>query len=88
MTVNNKKVISKVLEREKAEEKYTDAIAKGNTGAISNIEDKYFEVAIGNIGAGEVVKLTSEFIQFLEYEDMHYCYTTIKNFPYFSNNVI
>ena len=87
LEMNNKKVISKVLEREKAEEKYTDAIAKGNTGAISNIEDKYFEVAIGNIGAGEIVKLTSEFIQFLEYEDMYYCYTTIKNFPYFSNNV-
>ena len=87
LEMNNKKVISKVLEREKAEEKYTDAIAKGNTGAISNIEDKYFEVAIGNIGPGELVKLTSEFIQFLEYEDLYYCYTTIKNFPYFSNNV-
>ena len=42
LEMNNKKVISKVLEREKAEEKYTDAIAKGNTGAISNIEDKIF----------------------------------------------
>ena len=42
LEMNNKKVISKILEREKAEEKYTDAIAKGNTGAISNIEDKIF----------------------------------------------
>ena len=42
LEMNNKKVISKVLEREKAEEKYTDAIAKGNTGVISNIEDKIF----------------------------------------------
>ena len=83
----NKKVISKVIEREKAEEKYTDAIAKGNTGVISNIGNNYYEVNIGNIGVGELVKLTSEFIQFLKYEGKNYYYTTIKNFPYFSNNV-
>ena len=87
LEMGNKKVISKVIEREKAEEKYTDAIAKGNTGVISKIEDEYYEVNIGNISAGELVKLTSEFIQFLKYEDMNYCYTSIKNFPYFSNNV-
>ena len=88
LEMKNKKVISKVLEKEKAEEKYTDAIAKGNTGAISNIENNYIEVNIGNINAGELVKLTSEFIEFLKYEDMNYCFTTIKNFPYFSKNAL
>ena len=85
LEMNNKKVVSKVLDKEKAEEKYNDAIASGKTGAISSIKDKIIQVNIGNINAGELVKLTTEFIQFLYSEDMSYCYTTIKNFPYFSN---
>ena len=87
LEMNNKKVISKVLDKEKAEEKYNDAIAQGNTGVISNIKEKNIEVNIGNIGPGELIKLTTEFIQFLIIEDMSYCYTTVKNFPYFSNNM-
>ena len=47
--VNDKKVISKILEKEKAKEKYSDAIANGKTGAISSKEDKYLVVNIGNI---------------------------------------
>ena len=87
LEMNNKKVVSKVLDKEKAEEKYNDVIASGKTGAISSIKEKIIQVNIGNISAGELVKLTTEFIQFLNSEDMSYCYTTIKNFPYFSNRV-
>ena len=79
--MNNKKVISKVIDREKAEEKYNDAIASGNTGLLSSKEDKYIKVNIGNINAKGYIKLTTEFIQFLKSEDMSYCYTTMKNFP-------
>ena len=81
LDINGKKVISKVLDKEKAQEKYNDAIASGKTGAISSKEDKYLVVNIGNIEPKSSVKLTTEFIQFLTSEDMSYCYSTITNFP-------
>ena len=37
ITIGNKIIISKVLEKGKAEEKYTDAIASGNTGFLSHL---------------------------------------------------
>ena len=81
LEMNDKKVISKVIDKEKAEEKYNDAIASGNTGVLSSQEDKYIKVNIGNINARGYIKLTTEFIQFLKSEDMSYCYTTMKKFP-------
>ena len=81
LEMNNKKVISKVIDKEKAEEKYNDAIASGNTGVLSSQEDKYIKVNIGNISAKSYIKLTTEFIQFLKSEDMSFCYMTMKNYP-------
>ena len=83
LEMNNQIVVSKVLDKEKAEEKYNDAIASGNIGAISSIQDKNIKVNIGNIAGGELIKLTTEFIQFLNTEDMSYCFTIMKNFPEF-----
>ena len=84
LEMNNKKVVSKVIEKEKAIEKYNDAIAGGNAGAFSSKEVNYIKVNIGNIPSKSIVKLTTEFIQFLSTEDMSYCYTFMKNFPDFS----
>ena len=81
LDINGKIVLSKVLEKRKAEEKYNDAIASGKTGVISSREDNYIVVYIGNIEPKSVVKLTTEFIQFLTSEDMSYCYSMIKMFP-------
>ena len=83
LEMNNKKVVSKVLDKEKAEEKYNDDIARGNIGAISSIKDQNIKVIIGNIGGDELIKLTTEFIQFLNTEDMSFCFTIMKNFPEF-----
>jgi len=85
LELNGKKVTSKILEKEKAKEKYTDAIASGNVGIISSIEDKYIKVNIGNIAPLGVVKLTTEFIQFLTSEDMSYCFETMRNCPVINN---
>ena len=84
LEMNNKTLISKVIDKEKAEEKYSDAIASGNTGAMTQKEEKNIKVLIGNIPGNSIIKLTSEFIEFLNTEDMSYCYSTIKNFPIFS----
>ena len=81
LDINGKIVVSKILEKEKAKEKYNDAIASGKTGAISSKEGNYIKVNIGNIEPKSFVKLTTEFIQFLTSEDMSYCYSMIKTFP-------
>ena len=81
LELNGKKVTSKILEKEKAKEKYNDAIASGNVGIISSIEDKFIKVNIGNIAPFGVVKLTTEFIQFITSEDMSYCFETMRNYP-------
>ena len=81
LELNGKKVTSKILEKEKAKEKYNDAIASGNVGIISSIEDKFIKVKIGNIAPFGVVKLTTEFIQFITSEDMSYCFETLRNYP-------
>ena len=81
LELNGKKIVSKILEKEKAEEKYSDAIASGNTGIISSKTDKYIKVNIGNINPNDIVKLTTEFIQFITSEDMSYCYETMSSYP-------
>ena len=81
LELNGKKIVSKILEKEKAEEKYSDAIASGNSGIISSKTDKYIKVNIGNINPNDIVKLTTEFIQFITSEDMSYCYETMSSYP-------
>ena len=39
VTLDEKTIISKVMEKEKAEEKYSDTIASGNVGFMSSYED-------------------------------------------------
>ena len=85
LEINDKQVISKIIEKEKAEEKYSDAIADGKKGVISSKEKDFITVIIGNINSGDFIKLTSEFIQFLNIEDMSYCYSIMKFFPEFVN---
>ena len=81
LELNGKKIVSKILEKEKAEEKYSDTIASGNSGIISSKTDKYIKVNIGNINPNDIVKLTTEFIQFITSEDMSYCYETMSSYP-------
>ena len=49
--LDDKIIISKVMPKEKAEEKYNDAIASGNVGFISRYEEenKSHSVYIGNL---------------------------------------
>ena len=58
---------SKIVEKEKAEEKYNDAMAKGNTGLLTsyNLEEKFYSVKIGNLPSKEILELKCYFIQFI-----------------------
>ena len=81
--MNDQTIISKVLEKEKAEEKYVDAIAKGKTGIISSYNDEKtnYSIYIGNLNPKSKIELISEFYQFLTFDDMSFCFTLISNYP-------
>ena len=74
MTVNNQKVISKILEKEKAKEKYNDSITTGNYSLVSyiNDDDKKIKICLGNIPPNQEVELKSYYINSLICNDLSY----------------
>ena len=74
ITVDENDFISKVMEKEKAEEKYGDAISSGNAGLIArfNTDLQSYSVNIGNIEPKQKVKLITSFIQMIGTDDMSY----------------
>ena len=85
VTLDEKTIISKVMAKEKAEEKYSDTIASGNVGFMSSYEDdnKTYSVNIGNLAPNKQVKLQSIFIQMLNSNDLSYEFNIIENYPAF-----
>ena len=79
-------VKSKVIKKEKAEQKYTDSIASGNA-AIFVCEDPDNEdriiVNMGNIPPYEKVIFISEFIQYTESSLKKYEFELFRNIPIF-----
>ena len=77
-------VKSKVIQKSKAEEKYTDSISSGNA-AIFVTYDSYWDrviINMGNIPPKEEVIFISEFIQFIESADS-YEFELFRNLPVF-----
>ena len=91
ININGKKAHSRIFDKEKAIEKYTDSIAEGNSGIYSQYTEekkpKGYSIKIGNIEPNALVELTSEFIQFITSEDMSYCYTLMTKYPIFSDGI-
>jgi uncharacterized protein YegL len=85
ITIGNKTVISKVLSKEKANEKYTDAIASGNTGILSSFNESFsnYTINIGNVLPNEKVKLTSIYNQMITSHDMSYEFSFLEHYPCF-----
>lgn len=82
--IGKKLIVSKILEKEKAKEKYNDALANGNVAATgSSIDDYNFDVSVGNLASGEKIELKSEYVQMISSEDMSYCYSLIQTYPSF-----
>ena len=88
ITIGDKTIVSKVMSKEKAEEKYNDSIASGNTGVMSTYDDslKSYTVNIGNILPKQKLKLTTVFIQMIGANDMSYEFKIIENYPTFCYN--
>ena len=85
ISIGNKTVISKVLVKEKAEEKYSDTISSGNTGFLSSFDESYsnYTVNVGNVLPTEKVKLVSIFNQMITSEDMSYEFSFMEHYPCF-----
>ena len=88
INVNGKKSYSKIFEKEKAEEKYSDAMASGNIGIFAKYKEKEsnsYSINIGNVAPNVMIELTSEFIQFITSDDMSLCYSVMTSYPTFSD---
>ena len=85
VTINNKIVISKVLEKEKAKEKYNDSISEGNVGILGSYEENSYSynVTIGNIKPKEKVELITYYLQMITSEDMSFQYEIMQHYPNF-----
>ena len=84
VSIEDKIIISKVIPKEKAEEKYNDAIASGNVGFMSKYEDnKSYSVNIGNLAPKRRIKLQTIFIEMLGSDDLSYEFNIIDNYPAF-----
>ena len=81
---NSTKVKSKVIKKEKAEEKYSDAISSGNASIFTAVDpnDKNnIIVHIGNLPPKQELIFTSEFIQFTESSNNSFEYELFRNIP-------
>ena len=79
--------ISKIIEKEKSKEKYTDSISEGNTSVISYSDDeKNLTFIIGNILPKEKIILSTTFLQSINSYDKSYEYKMYFDFPYFIDN--
>ena len=90
INIDGKKSFSKIFEKEKANEKYSDAIAGGNIGIISKYAEEdpnAYSITIGNVAPNVMIELTSEFIQFISSDDMSFCYSVMTSYPTFSDGI-
>ena len=73
VSIDDKIVISKVMPKEKAKEKYNDSIASGNVVFYSSYEENQnsYSVNIGNIKPKQKIKLNTIFIQMIGTNDMN-----------------
>ena len=85
VSIEDKIIVSKVMPKEKAEEKYSDSIASGNVGFISRYEEdnKAYSVNIGNLKPKEQIKLKSIFIEMIDTNDLSYQFNIMENYPAF-----
>ena len=78
------KIKSKVIKKEKAEEKYSDSISSGNAAIFTYFDENdknKIIVHIGNIPPKQELIFTSEFLQFTESSNNSFEYELFRNLP-------
>ena len=81
--IDDKIIVSQILEKEKGKEKYTDEISSGNTSFFGNVLDsgEKMVINIGNLFPRKTIELMTEYIQLIQSEDMSYCLNVIQSYP-------
>ena len=72
MIKNNKKIVSKLLEKEKAKEKYNDIITTGNYGFISYNDNHENKICLGNLQPNEEIELKTFYFGHIINKDLSY----------------
>ena len=72
MIKNNKKIVSKLLEKEKAKEKYNDTITTGNYGFISYNKGHENKICLGNLLPNEEIELKTYYFGHIISKDLSY----------------
>ena len=69
ITMKDKTIISKILSKEKAEEKYTDTISQGNTAIKSEYSKNFksYSIYIGNLNPKESICLKTIYNQLIHF---------------------
>ena len=67
---NNQKIISKILEKEKAKEKYSDTISTGNKGFLSYNLDDETKISIGNVSPNEEIEMKTFYFGHITVKDL------------------
>ena len=83
MNLGGKKVISKILEKEKAKEKYNDSISNNNYSFLSYNEEKETTVSLGNIPANQEIELKTYYLSNIICKDFSYQVSFPVIFPKF-----
>ena len=85
VSIDDKIILSKVMAKEKAEEKYTDAMSSGNIAFYSSYKEDQnsYSVNIGNLKPNQQIKLTTIFIQMINTQDMSYEFNIMEQYPTF-----
>ena len=68
----DQKIISQLLEKEKAKEKYNDTISTGNSSLISYNENDKIKICLGNLPSGEEIELKTYFFGHIICKDLSY----------------
>ena len=86
--IDDKIIKSKIMEKEKAKEKYNDVIANEDSAYYGSYTDteigKNFYVSLGNIKPGVKIEFKTYFYQFIEQSNLGYNYCMMTNFPKFN----
>ena len=86
MIKNNKKIVSRLLEKEKAKEKYSDTITTGDSSFISYNQETETEICLGNVAPGDEIELKTYFFGHIKNKDLSYQARFPIIFPEFSLN--
>ena len=86
--IDDKIIKSKIMEKEKAKEKYNDVIVNQDSAFYGSYTDteigKNFFVSLGNIKPGVKIEFKTYFYQFIEQSNLSYNYCMMTKFPKFN----